>query len=186
MLDEPLIVLIKITKEYKMCYSEKKAFTMIELVFVIVVIGILSAIAIPKFADTADSAYLTKAQDTLGTVRSALMTERQKRILRGTFTPITDLSLTNAGVASTNVFDHFSSDGRTPAVYTPLFEYPIRGCASASQRACWKKTSNAPVIYAYRFANASMGTDGQAEFIIDQNKFKCKSGDESDCNLILF
>ena len=168
-----------------MFIKNRKAFTMIELVFVIVVIGILSAIAIPKFADTAESAHLTKAQDTLGTVRSALMTERQKRILRGTFTPITDLSLTKTGAASTNVFDHFSSDGRIPVVYQPLFEYPIKGCASATQKACWKKISSAPATYAYIFSDASMGIDGKAEFIIDsKNRFVCKSG--SDCDLLLF
>ncbi len=168
-----------------MLHLEKKAFTMVELIFVIVIIGILSAIAIPKFSDTADSAYLTKAQDTLAIVRSALMTERQKRVLRGTFTAITDLSLTDTGAQSSNVFDHFSTDGRTPVVYTPLFEYPIKSC-SGNQRACWKKISNAPATYAYRFSNATMGVDGQAEFIIKKNKFQCKSGDESDCNLILF
>ena len=160
---------------------------MVELIFVIVIIGILSAIAIPKFSDTADSAYLTKAQDTLTTVRNALMAERQKRVLRGTFVSISDLSLTSTGAVSSNVFDHFSTDGRIPAVYTSLFEYPIEGCTSASQRACWKKTSNDPATYAYRFPNISMGSgDGQAEFVITNNKFVCKAGDESDCKLIIF
>lgn len=35
----------------------KKGFTMIELVFVIVIIGILSAIALPKFIETANTAH---------------------------------------------------------------------------------------------------------------------------------
>ena len=47
---------------------------MIELVFVIVVIGILSAIAIPKFAATRDDAIITKARTTVASVRSALAT----------------------------------------------------------------------------------------------------------------
>ena len=72
--------------------SSKKAFTMIELMFVIVVIGILSAIAIPKFAATRDDATITKAIATIGAVRSAIATERQKRILRGDFTPITSFN----------------------------------------------------------------------------------------------
>ena len=37
----------------------KKAFTMIELIFVIVIIGILSAIAIPKLAATRDDAEVS-------------------------------------------------------------------------------------------------------------------------------
>ncbi len=66
-----------------------KAFTMIELVFVIVVIGILSAIAIPKFAATRDDAIISKARAEVAAMRSAIATERQKRILKGDFTDIT-------------------------------------------------------------------------------------------------
>ncbi len=68
----------------------KKAFTMIELVFVIVVIGILSAIAIPKFAATRDDAAVSKGRAEVAAMRSAIATERQKRILRGDFTDIVD------------------------------------------------------------------------------------------------
>ncbi len=63
----------------------KKAFTMVELVFVIVVIGILAGIAIPKFAATRDDAEVSKARATVAALRSALATERQKRILKGEF-----------------------------------------------------------------------------------------------------
>lgn len=66
----------------------KKAFTMIELVFVIVVIGILSAIAVPKFAATRDDAQISKARAEVAAMRSAIATERQKRILKGDFTDI--------------------------------------------------------------------------------------------------
>ncbi len=68
---------------------KRSAFTMIELVFVIVVIGILSAIAIPRFAATRDDAIVSKARATVGALRSAIATERQKRILKGNFNDIT-------------------------------------------------------------------------------------------------
>ena len=63
----------------------KKAFTMVELVFVIVVIGILSAIAVPKFAATRDDAVIAKGRSAVAAMRSAIAMERQKRILRGDF-----------------------------------------------------------------------------------------------------
>ena len=43
-----------------MLIAHKKAFTMVELIFVIVIIGILSAIAIPKLAATRDDAEISK------------------------------------------------------------------------------------------------------------------------------
>ena len=60
-----------------------KAFTMVELIFVIVIIGILSAIAVPKFQKTSELAYASRAKSTVSALRSAISTERQKRILRG-------------------------------------------------------------------------------------------------------
>jgi len=66
----------------------KKAFTMVELIFVIVVIGILAAIAVPKLAATRDDAEISKAIAAVGAMRSAIATERQKRILGGVFTDI--------------------------------------------------------------------------------------------------
>ena len=66
----------------------RRAFTMIELVFVIVIIGILAAIAVPKLAATRDDAFISKARATVGALRSAISMERQKRILRGDFSDI--------------------------------------------------------------------------------------------------
>ena len=66
----------------------KKAFTMIELVFVIVVIGILASIAVPKFAATRDDAIVSKGRATVAALRNGIATLRQQRILRGDFTNI--------------------------------------------------------------------------------------------------
>jgi len=108
--------------------SSKKAFTMIELIFVIVVIGILAAIAIPKLAATRDDAQITKGLATLASVRSSISTERQKEILRGEFTGITNLRGTGSGVF-TKFNDSNGSD---------VLEYDVESCTA--KIGCWNTT----------------------------------------------
>ena len=121
----------------------RKAFTLLELIFVLVIIGILSAIAVPKFQGVAEEAYISKASNVLASVRTALSTERQKRILRGDTAAITNLG---------NVFTSFSAaaDGTTPKV----LQYPPKACAAGGDTSCWTQADAAS--YSYTFPDASV------------------------------
>ena len=49
----------------------KKGFTLIELLIVVVIIGILAAIAIPKFANTKEKAYVASMKSDLRNMATA-------------------------------------------------------------------------------------------------------------------
>ena len=131
---------------------------MIELIFVIVIIGVLSAIAVPKFAATRDDALIVKGRDTLASVRSAISAEKQKRVLRGDFTQITDLSAGGAGY----VFDKFSADKM--GNNTPVLEYAPQSCTSPG---CWSGSGTTYTFYlpvsgtcTYTLSNNRLTTSG--------------------------
>ena len=63
--------------------NQKNAFTMIELVFVIVVLGILASVAIPRLSATRTDAQISKGRADVSAIRSAIVTERQSRLITG-------------------------------------------------------------------------------------------------------
>src|SRR5947207_1694985 len=61
-LQAPTLLLLARKEEVPM---NRKGFTLIELLIVVVIIGILAAIAIPKFANTKEKAYLASMKSDL-------------------------------------------------------------------------------------------------------------------------
>lgn len=104
----------------------KNAFTMIELVFVIVILGILAAIAVPKFAATRTDAEITKGRSDISAIRSAIVTERQGRLIQGSTGYISRLT----PASSTTLF---TGDGtRTLLMY---------GIAAGTGSGHWQSTN---------------------------------------------
>ena len=143
-----------------------KAFTMLELTFAIVIIGILSAVAVPRMVATRDDATIAKARTTVAAVRNAMSTERQSRILQGNFSAISDLARTN-GVGN-QIFDIFENNNT-------VLEYPIRACATVASTGCW--FSDADNNYTY-----NMPVGGAVSFGIANSSFTCS--DSADCRLL--
>ncbi|TGN38543.1 type II secretion system protein [Marinobacter confluentis] len=82
---------------------KEKGFTLIELVMVIVILGILAAFALPRFADLSGEAEVASVEGARGSVKSALGIVRSKALATDT--------TTGAGTVSLEGVDVTVSDG---------------------------------------------------------------------------
>jgi len=150
--------------------KSKKAFSLIELVFVIIIIGILASVAIPRLAATRDDAFIAKAKATVASVRSALSIERQKRILRGDFTAVTAVG------DATNVFGVFSaaSNGDTRDV----LEYAIVSTPNTKDKWSFIVGGGKSGRDRYRFKS----TLADVDFEVVAGKFQCDATNTNNTN----
>ena len=104
---------------------------MIELIFVIVVIGILASVAVPKLWVTRDDAIISKGRADVSTIRSALATDRQKRMLEG-------------NVTIRNRLDSAAVNTDDVPLFTDLLQYGIYAKNASGH---WKKTAANTYVY---------------------------------------
>ena len=131
----------------------KKSFTLIELIFVIVIIGLLAAVAIPKFSQTKVSASLASAKSVVSSIRTAIETKHGEWIINDNLSD----GYTSQGYpqklddAEVNKSDQSLFGGADGIV---LLKNPIKSC---SQNDCWMKyeenTSSNLSKYYYKFNN---------------------------------
>ena len=93
---------------------------MIELVFVIVIIGILASIVMPRLWVTRTDAIISKGRAEVSTIRSAIATARQRNLLEGNASYPATLedageplfaNLLDYGIASDTRAGHWSKSG---------------------------------------------------------------------------
>ena len=147
----------------------RAAFTMIELIFVIVVLGILAAIAIPKFAATRDDAQVTKGRSDVSAIRSAIVSERQGRLLQGSSAYINKLHNNTATL--------FDNNG---TVSSTILQYGI--VTKVNTNGHWQPSADAngtSWVYKYRV----FGSDNAFTYNPTNGTFTCTNG--TSCALLV-
>lgn len=147
----------------------KKAFTMIELIFVVVVLGILAAVAIPRFAATRGDAQVAKYRADISAIRSAIISERQQRLFRGN--PAFIAALDNGGNA---LFGGLAGQ--------VLLQNPIQASPGAGG---WATAGNG-LNYTATISQTSGGINGAANFVYTPatGVFDCAGGAGTVCGLL--
>ncbi len=63
--------------------KNRRAFSMIELIFVIVILGILAGVAVPKMMGTRTDAYISKAKSQIASIKNGINTNAATNMLSG-------------------------------------------------------------------------------------------------------
>jgi general secretion pathway protein G len=150
---------------------KRTAFTMIELVFVIVVLGILAAIAVPKLAATRDDAQIAKGRSDVSAIRAAIVGERQGRLMKGESNYISKL---NVGTTTTMLFD----DNDTNTTNGTLLAFGIM--TKTNTNGYWQDSvggSAAGWTYKYRVT----GKDTTFTYTPTTGKFDCTVSTSNMC-----
>jgi general secretion pathway protein G len=145
----------------------KKAFTMVELVFVIVVLGILSSIAVSKMAVTRDDAMITNGRAQVAGIRNAITLMRNTNMLQalGAKWPAR-LDALNATEAKDGEA-LFGYDTNASNTAKKLLDYPVY---AKDTNGHWKK------VAANKYAFKVMNVDVNFTYTASSGQFDCTQG----------
>lgn len=123
--------------------NNKNSFSILELIFIVVIMGILATVSIPKLLNTKDNASIIRVQNDLNVIQNGLKEYQTKHILQN----------------DDGVLDSLDKDDIS--LFSNILETPF---VASDDINCWTKISNTK----YRY---NLSSNQNIEFIYDKDDF---------------
>ncbi len=139
----------------------KNAFTMLEMIFVIVVLGILASVAVPRFSASKADATIAKGKADVASIRSGIITERQNRLIKGDSKYISGTALNSGGL------------------FGGVLGYGVK---DSTDNGGWHKVSESAALNKYKFKTGT--TSVLFTYTRSNGKFTCDTTNSTCAKLV--
>jgi prepilin-type N-terminal cleavage/methylation domain-containing protein len=165
----------------------KKAFTLIELIFVIVIIGVLASVAVPKFKNLTSHAKSSGVKSVVTSVQSSVDNIHGKWIINDNYVWTgADGKDHSADFDNTNGFPKKLDSGKdTDLLFSYVLKVPVPSC-NGKTRGCWKEDPQDTYSYYYNSNDVLKleynATTGTLECVKGSGKYS----DVGECEKVVY